>query len=80
MRQYAIFYKRGVGGEFGRLTPNENPKLIDHEEVRDAIEVMRQKPFIERACVRLVDELFDIVSFNQEALAPQAFVFDPPEG
>jgi len=75
MRQYAIFYKRGTGGEFSRLNQNDHAKLIGHEEIQEAVEVMRQKPFIERTCVRLIDELFDIVSFNQEAIAPNAFVF-----
>jgi hypothetical protein len=75
MRQYAIFYKRGVGGKFSRLNQNDNAGLIDHEEIRDAIEVMRLHPFIERVCVRLNDELFDIASFTQEAIAPDAFVF-----
>jgi hypothetical protein len=75
MRQYAIFYKRGTGGQFSRLKPNENPKLIDHEEVRDAVEAMRLRPFIEGVCLRLEDELFNIVSFDQEAIAPNAFQF-----
>ncbi len=75
MRQYAIFYRRGTGTKFGRLKPNENPKLIDHEEITDAIEVMRQRPCVEGVIVRLADELFNIVSFNQEAIAPDAYQF-----
>ena len=75
MRQYAIFYKRGTGGEFGRLKPNENPKLIDHEEISTAVEAMRQQPCVEGLMLRLDDEVFNIVSFTQEAIAPNAFQF-----
>ena len=75
MRQYAILYKRGTGREFARLNPNDHAKLIDHQELRDAIDVMHDRPFIEGVCVRLEDELFNIVSFDQEAIAPNAFTF-----
>ena len=76
MRQYAILYKRGAGGEFVRLNPTDNARLIDHDQVREAIELMRQRPFLEATCVRLEDELFNIVSFTQEAVAPNAFLFE----
>lgn len=78
MRQYVILYKRGAGKEFTRLNPNDHANLIDHEEVREAIELMRQRPFLEGACVRLGDELFNIVSFTQKAIAPNAFQFVEP--
>ena len=76
MRQYAILYKRGAGKGFARLNPADHAKLIDHDEVREAVELMRQRPFLEGACVRLDDELFNIVSFTQEAVAPNAFPFE----
>lgn len=79
MRQYVIFYKRGSGTEFARLNPKDHGNLIDHEEVREAITLIRQRPFLEGVCVRLDDELFNIMSSTQEALAPNAFQFDPIE-
>ena len=75
MRQYAIFYKRGTG-EFSRLNQTDHAKVIDHDEVRETVELMRQRPFLEAACVRLDDQLFNIVSFTQEAIAPNAFQFE----
>ena len=74
MRQYVIFHKQGTG-EFSRLNQTDHAKVIDHEEVREAVELMHQRPFLEAACVRLDDELFNIVSFMQEAIAPNAFQF-----
>ncbi len=77
MRQYLILYKRGAGSDFARLNPTDHAKLIDHEEIREAIELMRQRPFLEGTCVRLEDELFNIMSFTRETLAPNAFAFEP---
>jgi hypothetical protein len=75
MRQYAIFYKRGTGGKFSRIKPNENAKLIDHEEVRETVAIAQQHPFIEGLMLRMEDEIFNVVSFDQEAIAPDAFQF-----
>jgi len=77
MRQYVILYKRGTGTDFACLNPTDHAKLIEHEEVREAIELMRQRPFLEGTCVRLADELFNIMSSTQETTAPNAFVVDP---
>ena len=79
MRQYAILYKRGTGKEFVRLNPLDHAKLIDRGEVREAIKLMRQRPFLEATCVRLNDELFNIMSFTQEAVAHNAFPFEEIE-
>ena len=76
MRQYVILYKRGTGKEFARLNLNDHAKLIDHDEVREAVELMRKRPFLEGTCVRLEDELFNIMSFTQDAIAPNAFAFE----
>ncbi len=77
MRQYYVFYKRGAGERFAKLNGSDHAKLIDHQEIKEAVEVMRQQPAIEAICVRLADELFNLVSFTQEAIAPNAFVFEP---
>ena len=78
MRQYVILYKRGANKDFARLNPKDHANFMDHEEVREAIELMRQWPFVEGICVRLGDELFNIMSFTQEAIAPNASQFTEP--
>ena len=78
MRQYVIFYKRGVGREFVRLNPQDHANLVNRGEVREAVELMRQRPYLEATCVRLDDELFNLMSFTQEAVAPNAFQFKEP--
>jgi len=79
MRQYIILYKRGQAKEFGRLKPIEHKGLYDRFEVNVAIAAMRNWKFMEGACVRIDDELFNIVSFDQEAKAPDAFELDFPK-
>ena len=79
MRQYVILYKRGAGKDSARLNLSDHAKLIDRDEIREAIELMRQRPFLEGTCVRLQDELFNIISFAQEAVAPDAFTFEPTD-
>ena len=74
MRQYAIFYKR-AGGQFSRLNQADHAKLIDHEEIREAVELLRQRPYFEGLAIRLDDELFNVVTFTQEAMAPNSFLF-----
>ncbi len=78
MRQYIILYKRGAGGDFARLNPKDHANLVDHKEIQEAVELMRQRSFLEGFCVRLDDELFNIMSFTQEAIAPNAFQFVEP--
>lgn len=78
MRQYVILYKRGEGKDFARLNSIDHVNLIDHDEIREVIELMRLRPSLEGACIRLDDELFNIISFTQEAIAPNAFQFTEP--
>ncbi len=75
MRQYSIFYKRG-SGNFSRLNGNDHARLIDRQEIQDAVEHMRINPSVEGMCIRHDDELFNVMSFDQEAKAPDAFVFE----
>lgn len=74
MRQYVILYKRG-GSDFTRLERFSHAALYDRPEVQDAINLMRDRPALEGAAIRLGDELYNITSFNQEAEAPRAFRF-----
>ncbi len=76
MHQYVIYYKRGMGKDFAPLNGTDHASLIDHQEIRDAVEHMRINPWVEGMCLRLDDELFNIMSFTQEARAPHSFVFD----
>lgn len=82
MRQYRIFYKRGKAPNFTAIQPagGLHDNLIDHQEIRDAVEHMRLNPAVEGMSLRLLDnEIFNIIAFNQEAEAPNAFKFAPVE-
>jgi len=72
VRQYHIFYKRGPG-KWATLEPFVNANLYDRPEVYDGIRVLRETPVFEAICIRLNDELFNVVTFEQEAIAPKAF-------
>ncbi len=76
MQQYFIFYKRGVGKEFVRLNDRDHLPLIDHQEIRDAARHMQENPWIEGMCLRLEDEVFNIIACQQEARAPDSLLFE----
>lgn len=78
MRQYAIMYKRGAGNPFCRLNAQDHAKLIDKEEVKTAVSIIRANPFIEGICVRVEDEMFNIIASSREALAPDSFPLETP--
>ncbi len=79
MRQYVIFYKRGVGGEFSQLNKNDHANLVDRQEVRDAVDHMRAHSCVAGICLQMDDETYNIMSFSQEAHAPDAFIFEDIE-
>jgi hypothetical protein len=74
-RQYRIFYKRHGSKGWSTLVPHVSANLYDNPQVTAAIQAMRDNPAFEAICVRSADELFNIVSFWQDAIAPQAFTF-----
>lgn len=76
MRQYVILYKRGPARDFVKLKPHEHHALYSRDQVVEAIELMRQRPAVEGICVRVEDELFNVMGFDQPAEAPDAFRFE----
>lgn len=76
MRQYLIYYKRGTSKQWGTLEPHVSVKLYDRPEVHAGIAVLRDNPVFEAICIRVGDELFNVVTLEQEALAPRAFTFE----
>jgi hypothetical protein len=84
MRQYRILFRRSgsAPGTWATLRPHINAALYDKPAVNAAIEQMRTTPHIVGMAVQIEDEIFNIVSFNQDAEAAQAFKFTeskPPE-
>ncbi len=75
MRQYKILYKRTGMPNFKSLEPGTTSNLADRPQVKAAIDLMRDNPCVEGMAVRLDDELFNIVAFEQPAEAPLAFKF-----
>lgn len=77
MRQYYIFYKRLGSAQFSKLEPGSHASLYDRPEINAAVEHMRVTPCVTGMVIQYDGELFNIVSFEQPAEAPQAFKFDP---
>jgi len=75
-RQYRILYKRDAG-PFTAMKPFVNTRLYDRPEVAVAIEYMRQNPHVEGMAMKLDTERFNIMSFEQDAEAPNSFTFEP---
>ena len=75
MRQYLIYYKRGAS-KFSLLDPILGKKLYDRAEVNAGIQVLSDNPAFEGIVVRLEDEMFNVITICQEALAPNAIPFD----
>ncbi len=73
MRQYYVLYKRGPAPKYAKLHPGRDAALYDREEVRRAVDFLGHHLFVEAVAVRIEDEMFNIVSFTQEAEAPQSF-------
>lgn len=77
MRQYYILYKRALG-QWNKLNSRDHAGLYDRHEVAQAIDYMAANPAVEGIALRLNDdEMFNIVSFVQDAEAPLAFPFPP---
>lgn len=75
MRQYRIFYKRGQVDQFATLEPGVHAGIYNKPEVETAIGLIRDFPYIEGIALRVGVEQFNIIAFEQEAEAPNAFKF-----
>lgn len=74
MKQYAILYKRLGSEKWARLEPNVDANLYDRPEVAAAVDHLRQNPASEGVSVRVGAEQFNVMTFDQEAEAPRAFI------
>ena len=77
-RQYYLFYKRLGSPQFAKLEPGTNCSLYNKPELAEAIEYVRTHPTVEGIAVRVADELFNVIVFEQEAIAAKAFLFNAP--
>lgn len=75
MRQYYILYRRGLSGNWSKLNSQDHASLYARDEVAQAIAFIAANSHVEGVAIRLDDEMFNIVSFVQDAEAPSAFVF-----
>lgn len=73
MRQYYILYKRGTGPRYARLHPGRDASIYTRHELAIAVAFLAANPFIEGVAVRIEDEMFNVISFVQEAEAPLSF-------
>lgn len=74
-RQYVIYYRRG-GGTWGQLEPQVHEGLYKRPEVAFGVALMSANPFVEGLCVRLGDDLFNIMALIEGNTDPKAFAFE----
>lgn len=79
-RQYKLFYKRLGAEKFGQLQPGVHATLYDKPEIGKAIETIRTNPEFEGISVRLGNEHFNVIAFEQEAIAPLSFILPGEPG
>lgn len=72
MQQYRILYRRQGSEKWASLEPGVHATLYAVPAVESGIELIR-RPEIEAVCVRHEGDLFNIIRFDQEGLAPNAF-------
>jgi len=65
-------------GVWATLRPGVNAQLYNKPEVNAAIEQIRTTPHITGIAIQLDDEVFNVIAFNQDAEAAQAFKFEEP--
>ena len=74
MRQYYVLYKRALS-QWSKLNSRDHTNLYNRPEVAQAVAFISANLHVEGVALRLDDEMFNIVSFVQDAEAPNAFVF-----
>lgn len=74
-RQYQIKYKRVGMENFTTLEPIVQANLYDRPQIQESIALMLAHPFVEGMALRFGPELFNVVSFEQPAVAKNAFLF-----
>lgn len=77
IQQYRVFYKRGKAPNWGVLEQGLHANLYDVPEVAQGVQVLRDNPVVEAVVVRREDALFNLVRFEQDAIAPKAFILNP---
>ena len=75
-KQYRVFYKRANAEQWGTLEPAIHKGLYDVPPVTEAIQVLRDHPVVQAVVVAHEDALFNVVAFDQEAIAPKAFILN----
>lgn len=75
MRQYKLLFKR-PGKDWITLEPYVHKTLYNHQEVWDAVDLIRTSERIVAVVLEMPDGLLNIISFAQEAEAPKSFRFD----
>lgn len=73
-RQYYLFTKT-PSSEWSQLTPGADSDLYDWPEVWSAVEYLQSQQCAEGVAIRIGTRMFNVVVFEQEAIAPKAFEF-----
>lgn len=77
MKQYRVMYRRAGSEKWGTLEPGVHAALYDVPPVHAALAAIRQFPVLKGVVVEHDDALVNIIVFDQEAHAPNAFILEP---
>lgn len=74
MRQYRVYFRSKTAEEWATLEPGAHVGIYDNPAVNAALQVIRDQPAIEGVVCRHDGNLFNVIAFEQEALAPKSFI------
>jgi hypothetical protein len=73
VRQYLVLHCGPEDDQFKRLLPEDQSPLLAREEVQEALQLMRELPFLAATWLDLGENVVQLFTFDQEAEAPGAF-------
>lgn len=78
MRQYRVYFRAPKSEQWATLEPGVHRPLYSNAVVQAAVQAIRDNPAFEGICCRHDGNLFNVMAFEQEAVAPKSFPLETP--